>query len=81
MGDCHGAMDVEQPNLCKSHHDVYAQASSKYLNIDVPALVTAPLALVLAPATPPRTFTPAAVQVVRPPGGPPLYLRNSNLRN
>lgn len=81
MGDCHGTMDVERPNLCKSHHDAYAQASSKSVSLDVPALVAVVLAVALAPEVSPRTVAPVALEVVRPPGGPPLYLLHSNFRN
>lgn len=81
MDDCHGDMDRAQPNLCKSHHESFAQASSKTVTVDAPALVGNALPTMIVAAVPPRNATPWTLQVFRPPGGPPLYLVLSNLRN
>jgi len=81
MGDCHGAMDVEQPNLCKSHQDAYAHASSKAISVDLPFIVGAALPVLATPAVPAHAYVPPALQRVRPPGEPPLYLVLSNFRN
>ncbi|HZQ62592.1 MAG TPA: hypothetical protein VFC24_14665 [Casimicrobiaceae bacterium] len=81
MDHCHGDMDVAQPNLCKSHHDSYAQATSNPISVDLPAVVAAALIVVPTATLRPHAFAPWMLHVVRPPGAPPLYLLHSNLRN
>lgn len=84
-GDMPGAMDPDQPHLCKLHCAPAGQSPSPWAGLDdQPAAAALPVLLWVIPAlpVPSSVAARAASPVDGPPRGtPPLYLSLLSLRN
>lgn len=84
-GDMPGAMDPDQPHLCKLHCSPSGQSPNAWSGLDdQPGAAALPVLLWVIPALPlpPSVAARAASPVDGPPrGAPPLYLSLLSLRN
>ncbi len=84
-GDMHGAMDPEQPQLCKAHCDQGTQSVNLQASPEFHASPAAlPVLLWVLPllAEPPSVMALSKAPTEGPPrGSPPLYLSLLSLRN
>ena len=84
-GDMPGAMDPDQPQLCKAHCSPAVQSPNPWAGLDyqgVAAALPVLLWVVAGPAVPASVAARAASPVDGPPRGtPPLYIALLSLRN